>query len=265
MSIITLTTDFGLKDPFVGIMKGVILSICPQVTLIDLTHNITPQNIKEATFVLAGAYRFFPKGTIHVIVVDPGVGSQRRPLLAETPNHFFIAPDNGVLELIYQKEKVKVYHLNRSEYFLPQISATFHGRDIFAPVAAHLAHGVSPNALGEEITDFVRLNWPYPESSGRRLRGEVVYIDRFGNLITNISKEDFAKFIKPFGQPASLRIHIKDITLDHISPFYLAERPGTILALWDSSDYLEIACCLGNAKERLGVGVGEIVVVEIIV
>ena len=263
MPIITLTTDFGLKDPFVGIMKGVILSICPQATVIDLTHNITPQDIKETTFVLASAYRFFPKGTIHIIVVDPGVGSQRLPLLVKTPNYFFIAPDNGVLELIYQKEKVKVYHLNRPEYFLPQVSATFHGRDIFAPVAAHLAKGVLPEALGEEIEDFIRLNWPWPEISGQMLKGEVIYIDRFGNLITNISKEDFKKFIKPFSQQP-FRIHIKDITLDHISPYYLAERPGTILALWDSSDHLEIACCLGNAKERLGVGVGEGVVVEVL-
>jgi len=258
MSIITLTTDFGLKDPFVGIMKGVILSINPKVTLVDLTHNITPQNVKEATFALHSAYRFFPKGTIHVVVVDPGVGSKRRPLLVQTQDYFFIAPDNGVLELIFRENKPKVYHLNNPQFFLKKISATFHGRDVFAPIAAYLTLSIPPEKLGKEINDYNRLDWPLPQIENDTLKGTIIYIDRFGNLITNISQRLFQDFIKnsPF------LIKIKGVTLNQIAPYYQAVPPGEIIAIWDSSDYLEIACSLGNAQEKLGVKVGEKVEVE---
>lgn len=260
MSIITLTTDFGLKDPFVGIMKGVILSINPQVTLIDLTHDISPQNIKEAAFALQSAYRFFPKGTVHVVVVDPGVGSKRRPLLVRTRDYFFIAPDNGVLELIFRENEVRVYHLNNPKYFLEKVSTTFHGRDVFAPIAAHLTLGMPLEKLGVEIGDYKRFTWPLPQVEGDTLKGEVIYIDRFGNLITNISQKILRDFVG--GRP--FLIKIKGVRLTQIAPHYLAVSPGEIIAIWDSSDYLEIACSLENAQEKLGIEVGTEVEVELL-
>ncbi len=265
MICITLTTDFGLEDAYVGVMKGVIFSICPQVEIIDLTHEIPPQDVKKAAFVIKGAYHFFPKGTIHVVVVDPGVGSERRPLVVQTPDYFFVAPDNGVLELVYQQEqKIKVYHLNNPCFFRATISHTFHGRDIFAPVAAHLAKGISPQEMGVKISDYLRLPWPHPKMKNGKLEGEVVYIDHFGNLITNISKEDYAIFLSKKSLQEEIRVWIKGICLNRISSHYLAVSPGNLLALWDSSDYLEIACCMGNAKQKLMVQVGEPVVIEVL-
>jgi len=259
MAVITLLTDFGLKDIYVGVMKGVILNINPEAKIIDLTHDISPQDIKEAVFLLGTAYQFFPKGTIHVIVVDPGVGSERRAILGVTKNYFFIAPDNGVLELIYQKEDIKVYHLNRPQYYLPQISSTFHGRDVFAPIAAHLSLGVSPETLGEEIFDYKRLDFPKPLKEKNSLKGEIIYIDHFGNLISNIRKEIFETFVRG----NSFLIRIKNILLDQIVSYYQAVKPGKILALWDSSGYLEIAQFLGRADEALNVSIGEKIEINI--
>ena len=192
MAVITLITDFGLEDTYVGIMKGVILNINPNVQIVDLTHKIRPQSIKQASFLLKSAYGFFPKGTIHVAVVDPGVGSERRPLLVKTPNFFFIAPDNGILELIYQTEPVQVFHLSNPKYFLPEISATFHARDVFAPIAGYLSLGKTCEELGIEVYDFQRLEWPLPKVENNSLKGEVIYIDHFGNclLYTSPSPRD---------------------------------------------------------------------------
>ena len=253
MSVITLLTDFGLKDVYIGVMKGVILNINPEAKIVDITHEVRPQDIKEAAFLLKTAYQFFPKSTIHVIVVDPGVGSARRPILAVTEDYLFVAPDNGVLELVYQNEKTKVYHLNNPHYFLPKISTTFHGRDIFAPIAAYLSLGVKPETLGKEINDYVRIDWPKPIKEVDCLKGEIIYIDRFGNLISNISRKIFDKYIGN----KSFSIHFKNITLKQISSHYLSVSLGEILALWDSSDYLEIAQSLGNAKESLKANIGE--------
>ena len=253
--VITLVTDFGLKDAFVGIMKGVILKINPDVEIVDLSHGIAPQDIKEAAFILCSAYQYFPEQTIHVVVVDPGVGTKRRPILARSSSYFFVAPDNGVLGLIYQRERVSVYHITNSKYFLPNVSQTFQGRDIFAPVAAYLSLGVSPEEMGAEITDYERGSFPVPRLRDNILWGEIVYIDHFGNLITNIHREVFKKFVGS----SKFLISIKDIYLKDISPHYLAVPNKEILAIWGSSNYLEICQSMGSAKMALGASVGDII------
>jgi len=192
--IITLTTDFGLADGFVGTMHGVILGICPAARVVDLSHGIAPQGVQEAAFVLAAAVPFFPAGTIHVVVVDPGVGSERRAIAVQTDHTFYVAPDNGVLsEALAQDELVVAVHLNRAAFWLPVVSHTFHGRDIFAPVAAHLACGVPLRELGEPINDLLRLPASQPERwADGTLVGHLRYIDHFGNLITDVRDQDLA-------------------------------------------------------------------------
>ena len=188
MQLITLTTDFGLTDWFVGTMKGVILGIAPRATIVDITHQIPAGDIRSGAFALLGSYRFFPKGSVHVAVIDPGVGSERKAIVAETDNYFFIGPDNGVLSWTLPKERIKTIRaLENEHYFLHLISGTFHGRDIFAPVAAHLASGVPTRKLGPVSKGFMRLPWPEPKRARNRIEGEIVYIDRFGNAITNLT------------------------------------------------------------------------------
>lgn len=257
--VITLTTDFGSKDAFVGIMKGVILKINPEAEIVDLSHEISPQNIKEAAFLLCSAYHYFPYQTIHVVVVDPGVGTKRRPILAENKDYFFIAPDNGVLGLIYKKKKNNVYHITNTKYFLPNVSQTFHGRDIFAPVAAYLSLGILPKEMGTKITDYEKGKWPFPKIKDRVLLGKIIYIDHFGNLITNIHRGVFKKFVKD----SRFLITIKDIDLKDISPHYLAVPRGEILAIWGSSEYLEICQSMGSAKMALNAKVGETIGIKI--
>ena len=187
MSVITLTTDFGTRDWFVGTMKGVIASIAPRSTVVDLTHDLPPGDIRGGAFALAASHRFFPKGTIHVAVVDPGVGSRRKAIAVQTAKGVFVGPDNGVLSWALAKEKIRAIHaLENEAYFLQPVSRTFHGRDIFAPVAAHLSRGVPIQKLGPALKDFVRLDWPEPRVRRGGFEGEVVYIDRFGNAITNL-------------------------------------------------------------------------------
>ena len=256
MPIITLTTDFGQADGYVGTLKGVILGICPQATLVDLTHEIPPQNVRQASYVLKVAAPYYPPGTIHVVVVDPGVGGARRPLAMQTPTAFFVGPDNGVFtpillqETLYRKPPA-IVHLNQPRYWLPVVSQTFHGRDIFAPVAAHLANGVSLGALGTQITDAVVLNVPRPaRKPGGSIAGEVVYVDRFGNLITNIP----ASWLMPEG---SWAFEIRQKHINSLSPNYAAVPAGTLLALISSEETLEIAQREGSAAHMLGVGAGE--------
>src|SRR3990172_9348844 len=190
--IITLLTDFGTADPFVASMKGVILSINPKATIVDITHEIPPHGIRQAAFVLKSAYRYFPKGTIHVVVVDPGVGGPRKPLLAVTPQAFFIAPDNGVLIYIYHHNpSTRVYELTAKRYRLKDYSSTFDGRDLFAPAAARLSKGITPAQMGLKIARYLKFPIPRPRRLGKNgLQGQVIHIDRFGNLITNITAED---------------------------------------------------------------------------
>src|SRR5689334_23263200 len=189
--LITLTTDFGTADHFVGTMKGVMLGIAPRARLVDITHDIGPFEVSEGAFTIAQAYSYFPKGTIHVVVVDPGVGSTRRPLLAQMGGQYFIAPDNGVLSMIFAREKSKVRHITTERYFLRPVSRTFHGRDIFAPVAAHLASGVPPARFGKLIDDCLRLTFERPNQTGKNAwSGSVLKVDRFGNLITNLHVDE---------------------------------------------------------------------------
>jgi len=255
--LITLTTDFGLSDGFVGVMKGVILGINPRATIIDISHDISPQNVEQAAFVLANAYRFFPANSIHVVVVDPGVGSARRPMAAKIGETIFVAPDNGVLTQTISDQPSAVVHLNRPEYFLPQVSRTFHGRDIFAPVAAHLSLGVPIESLGDPIIDWVRLAANDATRRDNQIVGRVVHIDHFGNAITNIGEE----FLTGIDR-ASLTIRVGENVLRGIASTYAAVAERAPLALISSSGNLEIAVRNGNAAEQLGIRWGDQVIVE---
>jgi hypothetical protein len=247
VKVITLTTDFGLRDAYVAAMKGVILSINPQVTIIDLCHEIEPQNILQAAFVLHTAYKYFPQGTIHVIVVDPGVGTERRAVLLLAQGNFFLAPDNGVLSYILaESREYRAFNLNNPRYWLSTVSSTFHGRDIFAPVAAHLSRGIPAEELAEPIPSLVSFPIPSPYQSGLELIGEVLHIDHFGNLITNISSQDLPQ--------ARLTVEIGQACIEGLSQTYA--RGGDILALIGSSGYLEIAAKNKSAAKLLQVGVG---------
>ncbi len=256
-AVISLLTDFGGRDGYVGIMKGVILAINPLVALVDLSHEIDPGDIDSAAFVLARSYRYFPPGTIHVVVVDPGVGSGRRILAVESKNYYFIAPDNGVLKWIFANDPgAHVISVTRKEYFLANVSNTFHGRDIFAPVAAHLAQGVPLANFGDPIDDYDKGNIHKPLKSGNKVTGSVIYIDRFGNLITNIAADEIA------GKNKIARISIAGHAVARIADSYSQVQPGEILALIGSHGNLEIAQRDGSAAAKLNISVGTPVTVH---
>jgi len=246
MAVITLTTDFGLRDPFAGILKGVILSINPEARLVDLTHGVESFDVLEGALALGQSYPHFPAGTIHVVVVDPGVGSERRPILVSTGQGHFIGPDNGVLELVYQRESgCEVYHLTADRYFKKPVSQTFHGRDIFAPVAGWLSTGVAPESFGDLITDYARLEVAKPERVGPALlRGEVLRVDKFGNLLTSFRPEDVAVGV-------TLCLLINDRPVTRIVTSYAAGRPGEVFAIVGSAGLIEIAASQASAAELL--------------
>ena len=252
--IITFLTDFDPKDGYAGIMKGVILSINPQCQVVDLAQGITPQEILESAFVLGYSYRYFPKGSIHIVVVDPGVGSKRRPIALEANEHLFVGPDNGVFSFVYKETEVpRVFELSRREYFLPEISDTFHGRDIFSPVAAHLSRGVPLESLGAKIEDFVKIDIPEPRVSKKEIKGEVIYIDGFGNLVTNISR----KLIIDFTKQKLSDIIIGKKRLDRILKCYSQAGEGELLGTFGSSGLLEISVNRGSAQLELNVQRGD--------
>jgi S-adenosyl-L-methionine hydrolase (adenosine-forming) len=247
--IITLTTDFGQRDPYVAMMKGVILSINGDARIVDIAHQIAAGAIAEAASILKDAHRFFPTGTVHVAVVDPGVGGPRRPIALVAKNHLFVGPDNGLFwPLIEADGQCHVIRLTDKRYWMKQISATFHGRDIFAPVAAHLSQGVDPLSMGETIDDPMPLEVPLPRMEGTALVGEIVRIDHFGNLITNIAREHLA----PFLESKDLTIRIGGLVLNTLSTTYSDVPKGQSLALMGSSNALEIAVNGGNAAHDLG-------------
>ncbi len=251
--IITLTTDFGYKDPFVGIMKGVVARINPLAQIIDLSHGIAPQDIMGAALILRHSVNFFPPGSIHVVVVDPGVGSSRRPLLIECRGNFFIGPDNGVLSLsLGGEEPTRMVHLSNTEYHRRPVSATFHGRDIFAPVAAHLSAGVDFTAFGDAVENITRIHWPRVSKTPRGLQGEIVYIDGFGNLFTNITEQDLGAF--PDGRFA---IGIGGVLIQGLATNYVAGGTGQCVALINSWGLLEIAVYLGSAERACGARIGD--------
>lgn len=271
--IITLTTDFGLADTYVAAMKGVILSINPEATTVDLCHSVPAQDVAQGAFLLAMAYAFFPQDTIHVAVVDPGVGTARRPILLATRDYYFVAPDNGLLSYILEealgpepgrsrrsaglysrkiKPPLEAIHLTTTRFWRPSLSATFHGRDLFAPVAAHLSLGVTPREFGKKVSSLLAFSLPRPRQIGKdKVVGRVIHIDSFGNLITNIRRSELPS--------DRLRLEVRGRCLEGISPSYAAG--GSLLALVGSGDRLEIAARNGRAETLLGAKVGDEVAV----
>ena len=256
--VVTFTTDFGLSEPFVGIMHGVVLNIHPETTIVDISHAVPSYDVLDGAWTIAQAYRFFPPRTVHVVVVDPGVGSRRRPIIVETDDYVFVAPDNGVLSLVEAREsKFSVRHITAERYFLQPVSQTFHGRDIFAPVAGWLSKGVAPAEFGPEVTDFVRLPLPAVERIGdNSLRGVVLKVDKFGNLITNISEQDAPALFATLPPVASVLICEAIARLRHS---YAEGEDGEVFAIVGSSGYLEISARQASAAEKLGAGVGTLV------
>ncbi len=249
-TVITLTTDFGTADGFTGAMKGVILRLAPHASIVDITHEIPPHDIRAGTFALETAVPHFPPHCIHVVVVDPGVGSERAAILAETAQGLFVAPDNGVLtSMVSDPAAARVYVLDRPEYWRSHVSATFHGRDIFAPVAARLAHGVRPEVLGTLVPGMARLPWPLPQRCGSDIRGEVIHVDVFGNLITNLRLEDLGP------EPQRTRFEIGGRSILGITPHYAAG--DGIVAVVNSGGRIEIALPRAGAAHALDIGVGE--------
>lgn len=249
--IITLTTDFGLKDPYVGAMKGAMLSVDPSIAIVDISHQVTPGNIVEGALILLDACRFFPKGTVHVGVVDPGVGSARKPMLVEAGDYIFVGPDNGLLSLAARAcGLTRAIELADAGFFRPGVSRTFHGRDIFGPVAALLASGADPGRFGPELDEVVSLEIPAPQSGEGFVSGEVVYADSFGNLMTNIGKDDLASV------GDGCEVSIAGATLSGIKKTYSDSPEGAVLALFGSSGRLEVAVNSGSAAVVLKAGVG---------
>lgn len=259
MSIITLTTDFGTQDWFVGTMKGVILGIAPKVRLVDITHEIPAGDLRAGAFALAAACRFFPAGTIHVAVVDPGVGSERAAIAVRTTRAIFVGPDNGVLSWALRDGTIKaIRRLENRKFFLPAVSNTFHGRDIFAPVAAHLGRGANFSSLGPVVNNYVRLPWPEIRRCGNLVEGEVVYIDRFGNAITNLPAGSF-----PARAAATPIVCHGPKPIGTVAACYQAVASGQAVAVWGSSGYLEIAVNGGSAARKLGLKIGNPITVEL--
>jgi len=260
LSFITLLTDFGIKDGNVGVMKGVIWNIAPHTQIADLSHTIEPQNVAEAALILNRSVPFFPAGTIHMVVVDPGVGTQRRPIAARLGAHFFVAPDNGVCTMVLERAQqeggpVEIVHLNRPKYWLPQVSHVFHGRDIFAPVAAHLANGVPLVELGAHINDPVHLTLPRPHATSTGWEGEVIHIDHFGNIATNIRQENM-------GNPHDVVVRMGGAEIHGIVRTFGERPPGELVALYGSTGNLIVSVVNGSAAQRLGARVGDPIQVE---
>jgi hypothetical protein len=256
-AIITLTTDFGLNDHFVGAVKGVILDTAPDAQIIDISHAVQPFDILDGALTISQAYSYFPAGTVHMVIVDPGVGTARRPVILTGDRHLFIAPDNGVLSLVYDREdRLSVRHVTADHYFLEPRSNTFHARDIFAPVAGFLAKGVDPDRFGEEITDYVRFGAPRPKPVDEHtLRGIVLKVDRFGNLITNITPHDAPQLFEV--KPPGFKIAIGTKSqATRMCTNYAEGAPGEVFGILGSMGFLEVATNRGSAFQILGAGKG---------
>lgn len=248
--IVTLLTDFGWSGPYVAAVKGVLLSINPNLHIVDISHTISPQNTDEAAFVLAQTYPYFPSGTIHVVVVDPGVGSDRTILAVKTSKGIFLAPDNGVLKYVFKNERDReVFLVTESDYFRSAVSHTFHGRDVFAPVAAHLSLGVTADQLGPKTMDYQIGQIPEPAVRQHKIIGQILYFDSFGNAITNIAANMIKQTIE--------EIKIGAIVLGGIKQTYCDATTGETLALIGSHNHLEIAINQGNIQKALGLAIGD--------
>lgn len=260
MPIISLMTDFGLKDGNVGVMKGVIWGICPQAQIADLSHTIQPQNVPEAALILFRSAPYFPKDTIHVVVVDPGVGTARRPIVAQIGPQRYVCPDNGVLTMILERAgqegwPVEIVHLDKPQYWLNEISHVFHGRDVFAPIAAHLASGVPLHALGTPIHDPVKLALPKPQRTENGWRGEVIHVDHFGNVASNIRSEQLHE---THAEKSGIIVRVAGAEIHGLVDTF-GERPeGELIALLGSTGNLIVSVVNGSAADRLKVKVGDL-------
>lgn len=248
MPIITLTTDFGTRDSYVGAMKGVLLSLAPDAQLVDIAHDVPAHDIIHGAFVIAQAAPFFPAGTIHIGVIDPGVGGSRKPICAHGNGQFFVGPDNGLCAILAHStgKKWTVHQLTNPTYFRPEISSTFHGRDIFAPVAAHLARGESPEAFGPRLDHPHALELPQLITDEHELVGEVIYVDHFGSAVTNIRRSNL-----PTTTTRPLIVRTDEVSITGLSRSYEDRETGEPLALMSSADLLEISIRDGNAAEEL--------------
>lgn len=244
---IVLLTDFGTKDYYVGVMKGVILDHCPGATIVDLCHELPPQDIRAGAYCLRASVSYFPKGAIFVAVVDPGVGSSRRVIWGRSARHQFLAPDNGVLSWI-EEEILEAREVRNEKLWLPSVSATFHGRDIFAPVAGRLARGLASSLLGPKVRDMKRIPVPRPKRAGRRVRGELLWLDRFGNAVTSLGPEDAGR---------ASRIFFRGRDLGPVRSHYAQAPQGKPLALFGSSGYLELSVRDGSFARRYRASVGD--------
>ncbi len=254
--LITLTTDFGLNDHFVGTIKGVILDIAPEAEIVDICHAVQAFDVLDGALTIAQAYSYFPNGTVHLVVVDPGVGTARRPILLSTGRHYFVAPDNGVLSLVYaREERLQVRHIDAAHYYRQPVSNTFHARDIFAPVAAYLAKGVEVAKFGEAITEFVRFNAPKPKATeGNTLRGVILKVDRFGNMITNFTPQDVPALFQT--NPPAFKILVGKREITEIHANYAEGAPNEVFGILGSMGYLEIAANRAAAAQIIGSGKG---------
>jgi S-adenosyl-L-methionine hydrolase (adenosine-forming) len=257
-AIITLTTDYGTNDHLVGTLKGVILKINPEATIVDITHNVAPFDLLDAALAIGSAYSYFPPRTIHVVVVDPGVGTERRPLLVTAENQYFVAPDNGVLSVIYEREEnVVARNVTAAHYFLQPVSKTFHGRDIFAPIAAWLSKGWQTASMGEEITDHKKFALPKPKTTDGVVKGIVMRVDTFGNLITNFRVEDLPESALTNGE---VKFQVGNQAVSRMVPTFASGEAGEPVAYLGSAGYVEIAVNKANASRTLSIGRGTAVV-----
>lgn len=254
--VISITTDFGEDDHFVGAMKGVMLSINPDITIVDINHQVNSYDIFDGAYSLSQSYHLFPSGTIHLVVVDPGVGSERRPIIVQTKDYQFVAPDNGVLSMVYEREeRVEVRHATSDHYFLKPVSHTFHGRDIFSPVAAWLSRGTEPEKFGPVINDYARFTSVRPKwENDSLLKGVAIKVDKFGNVITNIAPSDVPKL---FGQNApAVHIKINGHEITRLCESFAAGESSEIFAVVGSSGFIEICTNRGSAAKALNVNRG---------
>jgi S-adenosylmethionine hydrolase len=252
--LVTLTTDFGTDSPYVAAMKGIILSRCPDARIIDLSHDIPPQNVRHAAFFLPEAIHWFPDDTLHVVVVDPGVGTDRAILYVEHAGKRLLVPDNGCWTWVRREQTpARVLRVTNSRYWLPGVSSTFHGRDIFAPVAGELCRGLDPVQLGPPVTEWVRLPWPEPRTEGDTCRGEVLFVDHFGNLITNVPGQSLPRW--------PVRVQVSGQEIIRCVSSYGQAAPGELVVLMSSRSLLEVAQAQGSAARTLDVGVGAPVLV----
>jgi S-adenosyl-L-methionine hydrolase (adenosine-forming) len=253
--IVTLTTDFGTNDHFVGAVKGVILDIVPEAAIVDISHAVQAFDVLDGALTISQTYSYFPTGTVHMIVVDPGVGTARRPIIASSDGYHFVAPDNGVLSMIYAKEeRIHVRHVTAEHYFHQPVSNTFHGRDIFAPVAAYLAKMVDSHKFGDEIEDYVRFAAPKPKPAGEnRIRAVVLKVDRFGNLISNVTPDDVPAL---FAGKAAFKIVVGNREITELRGNYAEGAPGEVFGILGSMGYLEIVANRAAAAQITGAGKG---------